>query len=110
MTRCELSYAALPVSGNASEVVKVVEMEVPAYRTLVVDSLHCETEYWMRFTCWDLEDDSHHSELVPVTTDNCTTWRDTLPSTSSDFNFRFIRSSHIKSSVSPHAVLGTDIN
>ena len=41
---------------------------------------------------------------------NCSLWRH-LPSTSdlstsSDFTFRFIRSSHVKSSVSPHAVLG----
>ena len=48
---------------------------------------------------------------------NCSVWRHSLPlakndnlnlssSTSSDFTFRFIRSSHIKSNVSPHAVLG----
>ena len=43
-------------------------MEVPDYRTLVVDRLDCRTEYCVRLSCWDLADTGHHSQLVLVTT------------------------------------------
>ena len=46
-------------------------MEVPDYRTLVVDRLDCRTEYCVRLSCWDLAETGHHSQLVLVTTGEC---------------------------------------